>query len=349
AATHGRSFWILDDVTPLRQLDTAIADSLGFLFTPAPAYRVRRDQNTDTPLPPEEPAGTNPPDGAIIDYWLGGGAAPAGAVTLEVRDAHGAMVRRFSSADEPPPPDSGLNVPAYWLRPPQVLSARPGMHRFVWDLHYPSPDALQHDYPISAIVHDTPREPLGPDVVPGRYTVRLDVAGRSYTRPLTIKMDPRVHTTSSGLMQQLALATRLTRAMHQDVLALRQARALRLQVAALQERGRVPPGGALADAVRALDTKLAALVGSRRSAGPGVATGEDVDDLARLNGELAGVLGIIDGTDAPPTTQGAAAVPVLERQLSSTLMRWRAIQSTDVPTLNALLRSAQLPELSVGS
>src|SRR6266540_2287955 len=189
--THGRSIWILDDFTPLRQLAGAAARRGPHLFRPAPAYRVRWNLYTDTPLPPDEPAGKNPPDGAVIDYYLR--SAASGPVTLEVRDARGRLVRRFSSADSVPK-DSGLNIPDYWIRPPQVLSREAGMHRFVWDLHYPPPAALSHSYPISAVYRDTWREPRGPVALPGRYTVRIRVAGRSLTQPLTIRMDPRAKT-----------------------------------------------------------------------------------------------------------------------------------------------------------
>ncbi|MFI5119100.1 MAG: WD40/YVTN/BNR-like repeat-containing protein, partial [Thermoanaerobaculia bacterium] len=206
-STHGRGFWILDDVTPLRQLDAKTASGALFLFAPQAAIRVRRSRWPDTPLPPEEPAGQNPPDGAILDYVLA--SKPAAPVTLEILDGKGALVRRFASNDPPEPLVDPLVVAPYWVRPPRIISATPGMHRFVWDLRFPPPRTKQHEYPISAIPGDTPREPLGPFVLPGTYTVKLTVDGQALTRALTVKLDPRVRMSSADLAQQLALLKRL--------------------------------------------------------------------------------------------------------------------------------------------
>jgi photosystem II stability/assembly factor-like uncharacterized protein len=207
AGTHGRGFWILDNITPLRQVNAEIAAAAVFLFRPQTAWRVRWNMNTDTPLPPEEPAGENPSDGAIIDYYLGAGAG--GVVTLEILDSAGALVRRYSSADVSEAPDPTLAIPAYWVRPPRVLSNAPGMHRFVWDLHYAPVPGTPATYPIAAIFRNTPKAASSPWVMPGRYTVRLTVNGQSYTQPLTVKMDPRVRTPAAGLAQQFALSRQL--------------------------------------------------------------------------------------------------------------------------------------------
>ena len=160
--THGRSFWILDDITPLRQLTPDVAKADAYLFQPQTTYRVRWNRNSDTPLPPEVPAGKNPPDGALLDYFLR--AAARQPVTLEISDSRGQLIRRFSSSDELEAREKiekAIPAPTYWVRPEQILSAAAGMHRFVWDLHFPPPDSLGHDYPISAIYQDTPKHPLG--------------------------------------------------------------------------------------------------------------------------------------------------------------------------------------------
>ncbi len=212
AGTHGRGFWILDDISPLRQMTADIAQVDAHLFRPGAAYRVRWNNNTDTPLPPEEPAGQNPPDGAIVYYYLK--SAPSKPVTLEIFDSAKKLVRRYASDDKSEPIDPTLNVPVYWIRPPAIPAAEIGMHRFVWDLHYPPPDAIDHEYPISAIYRDTPRYPLGPFALPGEYSVKLTVGGKSYVQQLTVKMDPRVKTPGAGLLQQLKLAMRITELMH---------------------------------------------------------------------------------------------------------------------------------------
>jgi photosystem II stability/assembly factor-like uncharacterized protein len=313
--THGRSFWILDDMTPLRQLSANAASSETFLFKPKLTYRFRRDRNTDTPLPPEEPAGKNPPDGAIINYRLG--AVSGTPVMLEILDATGKTIRAFSSADSVEPVDTHLNVPTYWVRAQQRLAATPGTHRFVWDLHYPPPQVLAHDYPISAIYGDTPRIPLGPAVLPGTYTVRLSANGRRYTQPLTIRMDPRVQITDAGLRLQRDIGVRMNDAISRDFAALSEVRAQRVVL-------RTTRGGAkakeLADSLIALDSALARVENGAEAANP--------VGLVALNEQLAGILDTVEGADAEPTTQVVAAASELEKSLAAALARWSDIKRT---------------------
>src|ERR1700757_3862137 len=230
-APHGRSFWILDDITPLRQLNDQIAKSLAFLYQPQDALRWRWDRNPDTPLPPETPAGKNPPDGAVINYYLA--SAASGPVTLEILDSTGATVRRYSSADQPPPMDkiaADHPIPMYWVRPARILSAAQGMHRFVWDLRGEPPKSLNKEFPISAIVHDTPLLPLGAWALPGTYTVRLMVDGKQFTQPLTLKMDPRIKTPLPELQAQAALQAGAASGMNQSLDALSQVQSVRAQL-----------------------------------------------------------------------------------------------------------------------
>ena len=338
--THGRSLWILDNITPLRQLNTQVADADAHLFAPQLTYRMRRNNNTDTPLPPEEPAGQNPPDGAMLDYTLKSSAP----VTLEIFDEAGKLVRRFSSTDKPEPVDpKELPVPTYWIRPPQILSSEPGMHRFVWDLHYPPPDSLEHEYPISAIYHDTPRYPLGPAVLPGNYNVKLTVAGKSYARPLIIKMDPRVKTAPDGLRQQFDTETKIADAMHRDYTALEEVRRLRAQLKPLQEKAKKP----LSDSIADLDKKAAELEGP--SGGYGAVFLKDAAgrSLARLSGGLNQLLGAVDGADAAPTSQQIAMLNQVQAALEQQLADWKELKDRDLPALNSQLRRAKLNEIII--
>ncbi len=200
-ATHGRSFWILDDITPLRQTSEAGEKENPFwLYDPAPAFRIDNDGFTGTPLPPEEPTAENPPAGAIIDYFL---KSPASRVTLEVLDTQQQLVRRFSSEDKHPEKHPPVPIAERWLPKPEALQTAPGMHRFIWNLTWgssggPSADEAS-DY----------RSPSGPKAVPGKYTVRLTVDGKPQTQILKVVMDPRSPATPEILQQQLQLGQQM--------------------------------------------------------------------------------------------------------------------------------------------
>ena len=203
--THGRSFWILDDITPLRQVGARVAASPVHLYRPQDAWRVRWNMNTDTPLPPDEPAGENPPDGAVINYWL---RAPAASVLIEIVDAAGRVARRYTSEEKVEPVRDEGNAPRYWIRPAQPPGKTAGMHRFVWDLHYAPPKASSA-FPIAATPGNTARVPAGVWAPPGGYTVRLTAAGQTLTVPLRVRMDPRVKTSPSALDLQFTLSMRI--------------------------------------------------------------------------------------------------------------------------------------------
>jgi photosystem II stability/assembly factor-like uncharacterized protein len=191
AATQGRAIWVLGDLALLRQLQPGQQAEAARLFTPAPAVRVRVNNNHDTPLAPETPVGENPPQGAIIDYWLG--TAPHAPVILEIHDSSGAVVRRFSSADRPEQPAADRYFAAEYVRSQPVLSAAPGQHRWIWDLRLPRPKAVSYNYSIAAVPGlDTPLDPRGQLVEPGRYSAVLTVDGKRYEVPLNVVSDPRV-------------------------------------------------------------------------------------------------------------------------------------------------------------
>ena len=280
--THGRGFWILDDISPLRQVGPPALQEAAFLFAPQAAWRFRWNKNTDTPLPPDEPAGENPPDGAIIHYVLKGLAAEA--VSLEILDAGGTVVRRYRSDDPPEAPVEGRNIPDYWIRPPQPLSTAAGLHRFVWDLHYPPPAVLERSYPIAAIYRNTPAEPRGPWALPGEYTVRLSVGGRTLTRPLRLKMDPRVKATPEELRAQLDRSQDVVRDLARSVEALEKLK---------KERGRTPE-----------DPKASELAQAEAK-------------LTSLNGRLATVYGILQDVDAAPTAAALRSAQELRQELDA--------------------------------
>jgi photosystem II stability/assembly factor-like uncharacterized protein len=339
--THGRSFWILDDITPLRQIDGSVAASDAFLFAPQTAYRVRRNVNTDTPLPPEEPAGQNPPDGAVINYYLKADATST--VVLEIFDRAGKLVRRFRSDDRPEFVDEKeLPHPTYWVRPPRVLPASSGMQRFVWDLHYPEPRALRREFPISAIYRDTPRHPLGPTVLPGEYTLKLTAAGKTFTRTLRVEMDPRVKTARAGLEQQFALSAQAAEGMSETFDVLAGIKKIRSQITSLRARASATPS-ALDDALAALDRKAAALEGGAGAAGVTPVP----PDFNQLHSQLATVYGVLQQADAAPTTQAAAAAADLQRRLREALTVWNELKTKDLGSVNAQLRAAGLSSLTL--
>jgi photosystem II stability/assembly factor-like uncharacterized protein len=205
AGTHGRGFWILDDISPLRQLTPDVTRAPAFLFSPPVAWRFRWNKNTDTPLPPDEPAAPNPPDGVVISYWLGEAARTP--VVIDIIDPlTGDTVRQLSSEDPPTEPIAGRNMPDYWIRPPAVVPVSAGLHRVVWNLRYPPPAVDRFTYPIAAVKGNTPQTPQGIHVLPGTYAVRLTVDGRSYRRSVQVRMDPRVKTSTQDLTLQFTLS-----------------------------------------------------------------------------------------------------------------------------------------------
>ena len=332
-ATHGRGFWILDDIAPLREITAQIAQSPAHLFQPAPAWRVMRSTWPDTPIPPDEPTAQNPPDGAPIDYFLG--SAATGPVTLEILDGSGKVVRRYSSEDQPELTPAELEkqlIPPYWPRPFRKPETTAGMHRFVWDLHYTPPTSSAHEYPIMAVPHDTPRTPQGVRALPGEYTVRLTVNGQTLTAPLTIKMDPRVKATSADLQRQFQVAGRLSSLLSDTSKPVIQAKSIKEQLKKLQ------PTGATADAVKAFEKKLnEVLEGGEGTQSPGLAT---------VNESVSGLYTAVGQVDAAPTAAQLSAADALEKEAPGLLQRWQSVIGSDLPALNRELKAAGLPEIN---
>jgi len=305
-ATHGRGFWILDDITPLRQIDQPTAGK-NILYRPSRAIRVRWDTNTDTPLPPDEPAGQNPPDGAIIDYYLKD-SVPTGVV-LEIRDHNGTLVRRFTSHDTLYTLPE-VDIPLYWIRPQQVLSAAAGSHRFIWDLHE-TPLNVPPSFPMSAIDHNTAPAYTSPWVLPGSYTLQLTVGHETFRQPLVVTMDPRVTTAPAGLRQQYELSMQCYRAQVQIA-------AIGTRLRQLQERWQGRQAGTVDTARRVLDA-LEALV----HGGNGKAATFD-----GMNGTFGELLGRLQGSDDAPAENVVEAVRKQEAVFRNLNAQWTRLLST---------------------
>jgi photosystem II stability/assembly factor-like uncharacterized protein len=301
AATQGRGLWVLDDVAPLREAAEEVARQPAFLFAPAPAVRLRGSESHDTPWPPETPLGENPPTGAVLDYWLRERAS--GPVTLTITDRAGAVVRRFTSSD---PAESLAAEPYFeteWLKAPHALSAAAGMHRFVWDLRYARPPAPSYQYSIAAVrTAGTPLFPAGPFVLPGSYHVTLAAHGQTLTRPLEVRLDPRVRVSPQALREQLETSQAADSALVRAMSAYREIQRLRTSRAA-----ELAPG---------LKDSLAQIADRGDSSLAGV---------ARAMAELATSL---EEADAAPTQGQREALGACRERLAGLLERWRRVART---------------------
>jgi photosystem II stability/assembly factor-like uncharacterized protein len=331
-ATHGRGFWILDNITPLRQLNRTQREDL--LFKPQTAMRVRGNLNTDTPLPPDEPAGQNPPDGAMIDYFLSKDAT--GPVTIEIKDGKDQSVRKYSSADVPVEANpKRLKIPSYWIRPLQSVSTKAGMHRFLWDMHYTSVPGVEPEFPISATYRNTAPEATSPWAVPGDYTVMLTVGGKTFSQPLTIEMDPRVKTSAADLQQQFDLSWKLYQ--------------LRLKLAPIGKKfGDVAEQLTKLKAKAAerpdITQKLEAFAQTLTKFGPPHPRPGAPPSLFVLESTTR-LFNDIQGADAAPTAAVNAAVRDLETKVGPMMDAWHKLIESDLPALNQQLKQAGFPEI----
>jgi hypothetical protein len=300
--------------------------------------RVRWNLNTDTPLPPDTPAGENPPEGAMIDYYIGAGTS--GPVSLEIKDESGQIVRRYSSADPLPTPNPTLAIPPYWLRSPQKLAADFGMHRFLWDLHYAPVPGEAPQYPIAAVFRNTAPAPTSPWAMPGKYTVVLTAGGKSYEQPLTLVMDPRVKTSNADLLEQFKLSKQL----YDEWLKLdsisTSLRRMREQISHLQTKA---PDGDLKAHLAALAEKLQSF---SAAAAPGPGVGQRIT-LGGASGRVRTLFNLIQNVDLAPTSQVVAAVPEVLNDSRAVQESWKTITSQDGAALNRELRTAGLPEINL--
>jgi hypothetical protein len=231
-------------------------------------------------------------------------------------------------------------IPMYWVRPTQILSAAAGMHRFVWDLHYPPPESLGHEYPISAVLHDTPRTPQGALALPGEYLVKLTVDGKSYNQPLTLRMDPRIKTSVADLQKQFEMEFNCVTGMNESFETLSQVKSVRAQ---LKERAAKAGKGALAEAIAALDKQAAELEGASQAAFFGLPpSGKQPENLSTLNQHFGGILAVADSADAAPTTQASVVYNELADSLRALVSRWQQLRDFELPSVNAELKKAGL-------
>jgi len=335
AATHGRGYMVLDDITPLRQIDAAVARAPATLYKPETAIRVRWDMNPPTPW--RMPSLPNPPPGAIIDYNLT--SDTGGPVTLDIIDSSGRLVRHFSSADPEKPLDPGkLDVPDWWPRPPMNLSTRAGMHRFVWDMHYaPMPGALQFLDENQAVEHNTPVLASSPWILPGHYTVKLTVDGQSHTQPLTVKMDPRVQTPEHALQQQLDASMRAYSEAMAASAALGQVQDLEKQVATRKPSAKL----------KSYQKQLEELSGPKATSEFALFFYHGPPTLGSVGAALQMLMGRMQEADRAPTAADNAALDQIGSQYTSLMTRWQTLKGQPLTELNRSLRHLSQPSLVV--
>jgi photosystem II stability/assembly factor-like uncharacterized protein len=337
-ATHGRSFWILDDISPLRQANAAIASEDFHLFQPASAVRLHFPDAVNR----RRPVGDNPPKGAVLYYYLKAKPADKEEITIEISDAHGKRVRLLSnvkeSNQEQPPEWPDMEKPAY------LLPSDVGMNRFAWDFRSDSPVQIPNSF-----YEGLP--PRGPLVVPGTYQVKLTVKGKSQSAPLNVTIDPRLQNqvTAADLQMETELAEKVKQDI--DVLhrAVNQIRGLRVNLQTLEKwTAAGSPNSEVIAAAKALDQKMSPVEANLMQ----VKMKSSESNLRypnMLNEQYATLNDLIQSVDQSPTAQEVLVYDDLHQRLSAQLATWQQIQATDVPALNELMRKNGVPALSVGS
>ncbi|MGH7603752.1 MAG: WD40/YVTN/BNR-like repeat-containing protein [Gemmatimonadaceae bacterium] len=344
--TYGRGIWILDDYSVLRQLTPQVTSERAHLFAPADAVRVRRNVNNDTPFPPEIPHALNAPEGAIIYYSLA--SKPSTPITLDVIDASGAIVRHMSSAPGVPVSEAATPPePNFWIAPPSSLPANVGMNRANWDLRYDAPPAFTHTFEINANPGLTPPSPEGPLALPGVYTLKLTVDGRTYTQPLTVKNDPRSQATTADLRAQHDLQLKFYEAAKEAW----QANAdINAQRGALAEFTHGSAPSDVVSAAAALDAKLAALAGTtggrNRGSPGGRSAGAAPSDFVAINRAATNQITALDNGDLAPTEFMGRAYTADCSDLSKAVTALNSIESSDLPAFNTLLAKNNLKEIT---
>ncbi len=319
-ATHGRSFWVLDDIAPLRQAAAAAEHaSTAFLYEPPITVRVDNDGFLGSPLPPEEPQADNPPNGAIIDYYL---PANATKVTLQILDAQGKVLRHFSSTDKQPA-RRPMPIADRWFPKPQELATAPGEHRFVWDLAAGAASAAPDD--------DDAPDGGGPKVPPGNYTLRINVDGTTLDRPLHVIMDPRVPVTTAVLTQQFTLAESI----YAQLLETRKAMA-ELESVDGQLKKLAAASANSADVNTAIHAAQGKLDAIRR----GTHAPSSEPGLAEATSGLGSDLRIVESGNREAPASALEIFAQMKKASATGIIAWQRFKTTDLATLNAALTAA---------
>jgi hypothetical protein len=341
--TYGRGIFVLDDYAVLRQFSNAVANEDVHLFKPDSAARVRRNVGADTPFPPEVPHALNPPDGAIIYYWLG--SRPSRRVTLDVLDLAGAVVRHYSSDPITPVPEAARPPhPNFWVKVEQPLPADAGMHRVNWDLRYDAPPVFTHSFEINANPGETPASPEGALVPPGTYIVRLTVNGKSHSEKVTVTNDPRSPANLAALKAEDALIRKLNALERLAWDVFHQTDTTRAQLRAMTASDSTSNA---AKSIREYISKLDTLGGRAPTLGGGFGGGgffggnaNARPTLVQLVGRILNQLGTFENGDVAPTAAMLAAYHSACNDLGKSIAAWRAISGADLTALNGALTAA---------
>ena len=334
-ATHGRGIFILDDISALRQLDAKIENAAAWLFAPSPAYRVHKPGFTGTPLPKDEPLAPNPPEGAYIDYTLKDDIKSP--ITLDILDPNDAVVRHYSSADQPSQSDAKKSsIALEWVEHPVTLSSAAGMHRFVWPLRY---RGVQTDRDAPATYTDGVWAP------PGSYRVVLTVGEQKLTQPLTVLADPRLDLPATAYAQQFELARRIEAQRTRVADASMQIEAV---LAALKTARVDAPS--LAREIDETTRKVRSVSGMRAAANPHNAwafPARDTKNFLFLSGELDSQMLAGDGADAAPSPDVQKGFEALLPMIDATLSAWNQVKSVELAAINAKLKAAGKTEIKI--
>jgi photosystem II stability/assembly factor-like uncharacterized protein len=331
-ATHGRSFWILDNITPLRQTVAAGRASAPWLYRPATAVRFDSDSFTGTPIPPEEPTAGNPPNGAVIDYFLPHAAA---SVQIEVFDSDKNLVRRFASEDHSSDKNATkpklIPIAERWFPKPQVLEKTPGSHRFIWDLAWNS---------AGTIDEDSDRNLAPPKAIPGTYQVRLTVDGKAQNQALKIIMDPRSPATPDVLKQQFQLSRQIYDEGVQAKQVLAEAASVQKQITDRQRLAMQDPE--IKSALEKAQSDIAQLLSNKDH-------NDAMSGLQEAFAALASALRVVESGDRVAPAQAIEVYKESSQQLKVRIEQWVQFKQTTLTQLNQKLQKANIQLIAIGS